>query len=113
MIEGEESAGLAVEPGDHAVGAPGFEDVSAHGTVAQNLGLAQVFFPTDRAEFRAMLFVMIQKFAPGSKADLSLKGGSSRLTFAGGRLLPRRLRRGGAIGMPAAGPDKGQRRQQP
>src|SRR5262249_51929578 len=98
---------------DHAVGSHGFENVSASGAVAQNLSLAQVFFSTDRAELRAMLLEMIQKFPPGRKADLGANAPGARLIFAGWRLLSRRLGRGGAIGMPAADAKKRQRRQQP
>src|SRR5262249_52096318 len=105
-IEGKESASPAVEPSDDAVGPHGFEDVSARGAVAENLGLAQVLFSTDRAELRAVLLVMIQKFASGRKADLSSNAGRARLIFAGGRLLSRRLCRGGAVGLPAAGAEQ-------
>src|SRR5262249_43290437 len=82
-IEGKERAGLAVEPGDHAVGPHGFEDVSADGAVAQNLSLAQVFFSTDRAELRAVFLEMIQKFAPGRNADLGATAAGASLIFAG------------------------------
>src|SRR5215831_6704326 len=71
-IEGQESAGLAIEPCDDAVGPRHFENISARGAITQDLSLPQIFLSTDRAELGAVLFVVIQKFLPGRKANVRM-----------------------------------------
>src|SRR5262249_7444226 len=84
-IERQESAGPAVESGDHAVGPRNLKNIPAHGTVAQNLGLAQIFFLAHRAEFSAVLLVVFQKFPPVRKANFRTNGARARRIGRTGR----------------------------
>src|SRR5262245_11540859 len=69
-IECQEGPGLAIKPGDDAIGANRLQNIPACVTISQFLSLSQILFFTDRTEFRSVFVVMIEEFLSGRKTNV-------------------------------------------
>jgi hypothetical protein len=69
-VKGDEIPRSPVKPRDRAVGPAGLQNCASRRPVAKLLGTSQILLHRDRAEFPAMLPIMIDQFLPGGKPDV-------------------------------------------